>query len=157
MATGTTVETIVNLINTDHRAVYRGIIVLFSEQTADEQRHEDTKHLNRRGFRADHAKSGSMLAKKIARREPLSDTEFLWARSILYRYRWQLLIAAAKKAVAQKDPSLLPLFELVRTRNIQEAEEEVLDDTLQELGFPDGVNVMKFHRVPLKRKAGVAA
>jgi hypothetical protein len=157
MATGTTVETIVTLINTDHRAVYRGIVVLFAEQTADEQRHEDTKHLNRRGFRADHAKRGSMLAKKIARKELLTPEEFLWARDVLYRYRWQLLIAAAKKAVGQKDPGLLPLFELVRTRNIQDAEEEVLDDTLQELGFPDGVNVMKFHRVPLNRKAGKAA
>jgi hypothetical protein len=154
MATGTTIATIVNLINTDHRAVHRGIVVLFAEQTADEQKHEDTKHLNRRGFRADHAKRGSMLAKKIAKQERLSPDEFLWARDILFRYRWQLLIAAAKKAIAVNHADLLPMFELVRTRNISGAEEEVLDDTLQMLGFPDGVNVMKFHRVPLNRKAG---
>lgn len=154
MATGTTVHTIVNLINSNPHAVTRGIMVLFAEQTADEQRHEDTKHLNRRGFRADHAKHGSMLAKKIARKEHLSDAEFFWARGVLYRYRWQLLIAAAKKAVAVNHADLLPMFELVRTRNIQAAEEEVLDDVLQTLGFPDGVNVMKFHRVPLNRKAG---
>jgi hypothetical protein len=61
------------------------------------------------------------------------------------------------KSLAQSRPELLPLFELVRTRSIQDAEEEVLDDTLQELGFPDGVNVMKFHRVPLKRKAGTVS
>jgi D-alanyl-D-alanine carboxypeptidase len=157
MATGTTVETIVNLINTNHNAVYRAIVVLFAEQTSDEQRHEDTKHLNRRGFRADHAKRGSMLAKKIARKELLTPEEFIWAREVLRRYRWQLLIAAAQKSIAQSRPELLPLFELVRTRSIQDAEEEVLDDTLQELGFPDGVNVMKFHRVPLKRKAGTVS
>ena len=154
MVKATTVETIVTLLNTNSRAVLRGLVVLFGEQTKDEREHEDTKHSNRRGFRADHAKRGSVIAKKVLREERLSELEFTWARDVLRRYRWQLLIAAAKKALQTHRPDLMDMWEEVRTREVEMDCAFVLDDALQELGFPDGVNVMKFHRMPLKRVAG---
>jgi hypothetical protein len=49
------------------------------------------------------------------------------------------------------------MWEQVRSRKVEMDEAYVLDDALQELGFPDGVNVMKFHRMPLKRVAGISA
>ena len=155
-ASNITIVSIVNLINTNDRAVVRGLVVLFGEQTLDEQKAEDTRHTNRRGFRADHASYGSKYAKKALRGEALTEKEVAWGRRTLVRYRWQLLIAAAKKALQTHRPELLPMWEAVRSRSVEMDCAFVLDDALQELGFPDGVNVMKFHRMPLKRVAGTA-
>ncbi len=97
-------------LDRDPRAVVRAIDVLFGRQTEDEQRAEQTRWDNSRGFRKNHAKRGSELhalitqgrtaglpEKVLLRGKALDD-----ARGIAHWYaRTQLLELARAKAKAE--------------------------------------------------------
>lgn len=60
-----TPERIESLLNSSDLAVERSIVVLYDRQTNDEKRDSDTKHTNKRGFRANHAAKMSYFARII--------------------------------------------------------------------------------------------
>lgn len=100
-------DAIVKLLETNDKSVARALVVLYNNQTADEQRTEDTKYRNGEGFRPCHAHVGTSMATFYLR------TGFLTPKQIAYWRRkmkcgsmkigiyWkQLAIAAEAKHTA---------------------------------------------------------
>lgn len=94
-------EYIAKLLETNDLAVERAMVVIFLNQTEDEQRANDTKHRNKRGFNASDAKKGSSFAKTVLSGQHLPSWHLPAARRMAKRYIRQLVEAAkAKKAAA---------------------------------------------------------
>jgi hypothetical protein len=98
------------------RAVERALLVLLDRQTTDEQRTEQTKHHNLRGFMPFDAKKMTSMAKQVqsSRREKgqkLSPRQRAWLRSAppnsrypsrIGKYARQLALVANEKAAPQQ-------------------------------------------------------
>jgi hypothetical protein len=115
-----TVDSIKALLANNDRAVGRALIVLRNRQTADEQRTEQTKHQNGRGFRPCHARMGTSMANFFERRGYLTEKQVNYWRarmadgnSRIEIYSRQLLEEAAAKAAA-KQASTAPKFRAQR-------------------------------------------
>ncbi|HET8688470.1 MAG TPA: hypothetical protein VFM18_17805 [Methanosarcina sp.] len=99
---------IVKLLETNDRAVAHALVVLFNNQTRDEQNAEDTKYHNGVGFRPCHARMGTSMAEFFLKRG------YLTARQVAYWRRtmkdgnmkiaiyWKQLAKAAEAKAAQK-------------------------------------------------------
>ena len=77
----------------DHANVHdiiRALGIVFENQTADEQRIDDTKHHNKTGFSAADAKFGSQLYKKGLSNKTLSPRALAFTRRMLKKYWKQL-------------------------------------------------------------------
>ncbi len=103
----TTKQEIVQLLMTRDAALARALVVLNNRQTADEQRSEETKHSNQRGFNAAHAKRGTSMANFFLRTGFLTPRQMAWWRDPARKggktariaiYAGQLLDEAEKKA-----------------------------------------------------------
>lgn len=70
--------------------IIRALGVIFENQTADEQRIDDTKHHNLTGFSSADAKFGSQLYKKGMSSKTLSPRALAFARRMLKKYHKQL-------------------------------------------------------------------
>jgi hypothetical protein len=57
-----TKEMIIDLLKNNDKAIARALVVLNNRQTEDEQRVQDTRHRNGRGFRPCHAHMGTSMA-----------------------------------------------------------------------------------------------
>jgi hypothetical protein len=77
----TTKQHIVELLLTRDAALARALVVLNNRQTADEQRSEETKHSNQRGFNAAHAKRGTSMANFFQRTGFLTPRQMAWWRA----------------------------------------------------------------------------
>lgn len=106
-----TKDRIAHLLNTNDLAVERAIVALYDRQTQDEKRDSDTKHDNRRGFRANHAPTMSYFARIILkgwktpngkRRVHLNPVKLAKARNVALQYHRQLAEIANAKEAAQK-------------------------------------------------------
>ena len=85
---------IIALLQSNNRAVERGILAIFARQTEDEKSTECTRHENSRGFSAADARSGSYMARWISSGKRL-DGKFLdKARKMAVKYRKQLVEVA---------------------------------------------------------------
>lgn len=101
-----TKESIAALLATNDKAVYRGLVVLFERQTADERDSEQTNHLNGMGFNGRDAKFGTSLAKQVIRwqdgltnyQHPLTMAQLNAARKMIRKYAGQLAKVANEKA-----------------------------------------------------------
>ena len=98
-------DAIVKLLETNDKAVARALVVLYKNQTADEQRTEDTKYRNGEGFRPCHARVGTSMATFYLNRGFLTKKQVdYWRKPMkdgnmkLGIYWKQLAIAAEKKA-----------------------------------------------------------
>lgn len=108
-----TKDRITHLLQTNDLAVERALVALYDRQTQDEKRDSDTKHDNRRGFRANHAPTMSYFARIILKgwktpggkqRVHLNPVKLAKARSVVLQYTRQLgEVVAQKKAPATKD------------------------------------------------------
>lgn len=104
MMTEHTKESIQALLDRNPAAVERALVVLFGNQTRDEQSTDSTHHYNQVGFSAFHAKSGSKYAKWVM--AGLRDGKPLgrcimnpWHRAKalkLAKHYWRQLIEAAE-------------------------------------------------------------
>jgi len=95
MATKTwTRDEIDHMLRTNPRAVEKAMTCLFKLQTADEQREEQTKHHNNRGFCGWAGKSGSYYAKWVNRGRRLSGRHLAKARKIALHHSRQLVDTA---------------------------------------------------------------
>jgi hypothetical protein len=101
----TTKESIVNLLQTNDKAIGRALVVLTARQTADEQVSEQTRYLNGRGYRPCHARMGASMSKFYERNGYLSPKQIAYWRSRdksgamrIGIYAGQLLEVAQEKA-----------------------------------------------------------
>ena len=78
------------LLDSNPRAVRRGILRLFSFQTRDEMTSQRTRWLNGQGFSVATVKRGTMLARKVIIGLPLSTAELDDARAICKLHAGQL-------------------------------------------------------------------
>lgn len=91
-------ESILNLLDTNNAAVERAILVVFRNQTSDEQRQETVKYHNNTGFTASDAHRGTYYAKWILAGKHLTRHHLERARKMAKKYHRQLLVAIAEKA-----------------------------------------------------------
>ena len=94
-----TKESVQELLETNDRAVMRALIVVYENQTDDEQRIQETKYRNNVGFTGVDANFGSSLAEQVIKRNSLSPKQMKCARKMVKKY-WRQLIAAAEKKAA---------------------------------------------------------
>jgi hypothetical protein len=73
-------ERIVNLLQTNDKAVGRALLRLLQNQTSDEQVAESVKHRNDRGFRPCHARMGTSMAKFFQARGYLTEKQVAYWR-----------------------------------------------------------------------------
>lgn len=109
---------LVELLNSNDRAVERAILFLYSKQTEDEQWAETARHDNGQGFSSADAPRGSYYARWIlgqdrsgnqrypARR--LTGRHLQRARQLVLKYRRQLLAEANRKAATPETPETGP-------------------------------------------------
>lgn len=98
------------LLATNDLALERALVAIYDRQTQDEKRDSDTKHDNHRGFRSNHASTGSKLARFILKgwkqpngkqRVQLYPNNLQRARTIVLQYHRQLCEVANAKESAQ--------------------------------------------------------
>jgi hypothetical protein len=106
--TALTREGIAELLRTNDKAVCRALVVLYNNQTADEQSSETTNQHNGRGFAGFDAEFGTRLAKFYLRNGYLTAKQIAPWRKINSRgtmkiamYWKQLIAAAQEKQVTQ--------------------------------------------------------
>ena len=68
-------DKIVQLLETNDKAVARALVRLNANQTADEQDQETVKYQNGKGFRPCHARMGSSMAKFFEKRGYLTQKQ----------------------------------------------------------------------------------
>lgn len=113
MSNELTLEKIMSLLTrTDElgrKAVGRALLALNARQTQDEQREQETKYHNKKGFQKCHAKRGTSMAQYVERHGKLTDAQWQWwsqpapggHRPRITIYAAQLLaIAEEKQALA---------------------------------------------------------
>lgn len=71
---------IVKLLESNDKAIARALVVLYNNQTKDEQRSETTKYNNGIGFRGCHAKIGTSMAEFYQKRGFLSPKQIAYWR-----------------------------------------------------------------------------
>lgn len=96
---------IISLLKSNDKAVARALVVLNERQTDDEQRAENTRYRNGRGFRPCHARMGTAMAKFYLRFNRLSEKQVAYWRKLdrtgkmrIEIYAGQLLEVAQAKA-----------------------------------------------------------
>ena len=104
-----TLAHIVSLLGTSDRAVERGILVVYRNQTTDEQATETTVWANGQGFNARDAEIGTSFAKQILKGYRLSALQMEIARKLTLRYKRQILNAALAKEAAKENDIVLPV------------------------------------------------
>lgn len=105
-----TKESIIALLESNDIAVARALVALTGRQTYDEKAHETTKYLNGMGFRPNHAKKGTSMAKFYLGRGFFTKKQADWWRRRdkngnmrIGIYAGQLLIVAEEKAIRLKN------------------------------------------------------
>jgi hypothetical protein len=100
-----TKQYITDLLRTNDLAICRALVALNERQTSDEQRSEQTKHHNKRGFRPCHARMGTSMANFFTRRGFLSPKQIAYWRHAMPKgnmrieiYVGQLLEIAKEKS-----------------------------------------------------------
>ena len=83
-------EEIKDLLQKSDRAVMRGLVVIYSLQTEDEKKAEETSEHNGVGFSGVDAKFLSSLAKQVMAKGGLSEKQMLHARKKMMKYAGQL-------------------------------------------------------------------
>lgn len=89
-----TKEQIQQMLTTNDRAVIRGILAIFNNQTSDEKQSEQTRLNNGIGFNGADAPIMSSFAKQIQQNRPLTDRQMEIARRRMLKYAGQLTMIA---------------------------------------------------------------
>lgn len=82
----------------DNDWLRRAIVAIFEQQTSDEQRTEQTREHNNRGFNGVDAELMTSFAKQVLRGSMLSEKQLSIARRKMLKYAGQLLKLARKKS-----------------------------------------------------------
>ena len=100
-----TPETIKALLDRDVLAVERAVVAIYRRQTQDEQVSYETKHHNRVGFAACHARLGSYYANWILSGRHLSGSHVERARRMVRHYAGQLYQIALAQQGQPNNPA----------------------------------------------------
>lgn len=128
-----TKERIQHLLNTNDLAVERAIVAIYDRQTHDEKRDTTTRHDNSRGFRSNHASTGSFYARIIMKgwKQPngrntvhLNEVKLENARKIARQYHRHLAEVANSKGTSKQEPQLYVNMSPERQREIDAQEDE---------------------------------
>jgi hypothetical protein len=92
-------EEIKDLLQKNDKAVMRGLVVIYSLQTEDEKKAEETSEHNGVGFSGVDAKFLSSLAKQVMTKGRLSEKQMLLARKKMLKYAGQLTLVSNGKLV----------------------------------------------------------
>lgn len=84
------VEEIREMLDTNPKAVVRGVVVLFKLQTDEEQAADETRVHNKQGFNAFDAEILSSFAKQLLAGRTLSEKQFSIAKKKIRKYARQL-------------------------------------------------------------------
>lgn len=90
-------EEIKTMLQTNDNAVLRGVVVIYSLQTADEKAVGETREHNGVGFSGVDAEFMSSIAKFILSRGYLTDKQMTYARKKILKYAGQLTKVANGK------------------------------------------------------------
>lgn len=102
-------ESIVALLERNDKAVGRALLVLYRNQTFDEQSNQDVKYQNGKGFRPAHARMGTSMATFFMNKGYLSQkqTAYWRVRDVKGNMRigiyWRQLLKAAEAKAAEND------------------------------------------------------
>ncbi len=77
-------------LSTDDRWILRGLLVIFSNQTIDEQATATTKYVNNIGFTGADAEFLTSLATQFQQRKSLSPKQMIYLRKKMPKYSGQL-------------------------------------------------------------------
>ena len=94
-----TKETIQELLLKNDRAVERGVVVVYRNQTADEQSQQVTSHRNGMGFTGADAEIMSSFAQRILAGRPLTEKQLVLARKRVLKY-WRQM----QRAISDPQP-----------------------------------------------------
>lgn len=89
-----TEHSITELLRNNNRAVERGILRIFQNQTSDEQESKSTRWVNGKGFNSSDARLGTYYAGWVGGGKSLSGKHLERARRMAIKYRKQLLEVA---------------------------------------------------------------
>ena len=84
-------ESIKKLIQTNDKAVYRALVLLYSFQTDEEKNTDKVKTVNGKGFNKLDAEILSSMARQVKSGRHLSDKQMYVARPKLMKYAGQIL------------------------------------------------------------------
>jgi hypothetical protein len=87
-------EEIIEMLETNPRAVERAMVAIWKRQTQDEQRDFTTRHSNNIGFCGWSAKSGSYYAQRVQNGGALTGHHLVKARKIAIHHSKQLVAIA---------------------------------------------------------------
>ncbi len=79
------------LLNMSDDYVKEAMVEIYNQQSSFEKRHAVTVHANSRGFRVNHAKSGTEFALMVLNNEDFSFQDMLAAREMIVHYVNQLV------------------------------------------------------------------
>ena len=96
-------EKIKQAIDTNDNAVKKAILIIYQNQTADEQVSENTIEHNGVGFTGVDAEFLSSIAVRIQRGLPLSEKQIIVGRRKIRKYSRQLLDEAKRNGKYQED------------------------------------------------------
>jgi len=102
-------NSIVALLETNDLAVMRALVILKARQTFDEQKAEDTKYLNGRGFRPCHARMGTSMGRVVENGYRLTEKQIAyWRRrdkagNMRIGIYWGQLLEEFKKKQSSKE------------------------------------------------------
>ena len=93
-------------LGTNPRQALRALVKVYNRQTEDEQKFGDTRHPNGRGFRGDHAKILTSLAKQYLQKGTLSASQMEVLFKIIPAYARQLIECSLEDGKIRKEKGL---------------------------------------------------
>lgn len=105
---GWTKDHIQHMLMTSNAALERGLLQIYSRQTADEQRSKETKEDNGVGFSGQDGAFLSDVASRVLRGQKLTENQIRIVRPKMLKYWRQLLEVAATKPTGPNFPKPAP-------------------------------------------------
>lgn len=91
-------QNIIDLLERNDHAVERALLVVFRNQTFDEQQKHDVRYRNDVGFTASDAHYGCLHAKQLLKTGHLQEWQIrYWRKKKIEKYWRQLVVAAKEK------------------------------------------------------------
>ena len=115
---GWTKDHIQHILMTSDKALERGLLQIYSRQTADEQRSKETKEDNGVGFSGQDGEFLSDVASRVLKGQRLTENQIRIVRPKMLKYWRQLLEVAATSAKGPNFPKPAPQPKRTRTRRL---------------------------------------
>lgn len=95
-----------NLVRTDEKALFKAIILIYANQTNEEQYSGESVEDNGIGFTKHDAKEMTPIAKKLKRGEVLNQSEIAKSKNKMPKY-WKQLMTISKRQMKEREEQML--------------------------------------------------